>query len=88
MVFAVAAVHRSGRFYDQDGNAGGFKPIWDALQWAGWCVTDSKKWFKYVHLDQQRGSDHTLIQVYIPETDEEEAALTEKFRHPLENGNE
>lgn len=76
----VSEIHsRRPRRLDADNYYGGCKPLWDGLQWAGWCVTDHVLWLKRVYHDQVIGDPKTVMTVWVPENEADEAELIRKF---------
>ena len=79
-VVGEVTVRQETRRLDADNYHGGCKPLWDGLQWAGWCVTDHVRWLRRIYQPQLRGdAAKTVLQIWVPETDTEEAAL--KLEH-------
>lgn len=76
--FVEVTVRRPGRC-DTQNYIGGCKPLLDAIQWAGWCVTDHCKWLKVKYHDQVIGDGLTIVGISIPENDEELAILNSKY---------
>lgn len=66
---------RLKRRFDEDNYAYAYKDIVDALQWAGWMVSDHVSRLRRIYRDQVLGDPHTIIEVWVPETDEEESEL-------------
>lgn len=64
---------------DKGNLIGGHKPLLDALQWSGWCVTDHPKWVNEMYPDQELGDPKTVISIEIPENDEEERLLSDRY---------
>ena len=80
-VFAEITVRRPRRF-DEDNVAGGMKPLWDGLQWAGWCVNDHVKWLSRDIRDEVLGDHKTVLQLQIPETKAELESMNAKRAKP------
>jgi len=72
-------VRRPKRF-DRGNHIGGCKPLLDAIQWAGWCVTDHCNWLVDIYRDQVIGDEKTIVEFFLPETDEDEELLERKFK--------
>lgn len=75
----IEVTARVPRRYDYGNLVGGYKPLLDALQWAGWMVTDHVNWLRDIYRDQVIGDPKTVVQIYVPETDLEEQTLHERF---------
>ncbi len=68
-------VLRLPRRYDHDNAHGGQKLIMDALVRMGWMVDDHVKWFHYRQQPQVIGDPKLIIELSIPETDDDEKKL-------------
>lgn len=77
-VYIEINIRRKVRF-DGDNSVGGCKPLFDAIQWAGWCVTDHCKWLRRVFRPQVNGDPKTILQVWVPENASDERELESRF---------
>jgi len=51
------------------------QPLWAALQWSGWAVSDQEHWMLWEHRGHVKGDPKTVLELFIPQSRTEEAAV-------------